>query len=134
MTITWFLVEGRSHIFDAHAWTAPGDDGYVGIAANYEMRWCIDDSMLLVNDFWNQGRFTDLPFPDTAGTPQSYQSYLAFTDGYFVSGHYVYFAIMTVDEAGNWSDISNIKQTYYQFVDITAPGVIVDFEVIINPR
>lgn len=109
-------------------WTAPGDDGNVGTAAQYEMRWCQDDSMLLINDFWNQNRIPpdSLPSPSIAGTIESITITID-----VLSGHYFYIAVMARDEANNWSGLSNIKEVYYEYIDVTAPNVIIDFEVIL---
>jgi hypothetical protein len=115
-------------------WTAPGDDGDVGIAAAYDMRWCSDDSMLLVNSFTSQNQIAGIPAPDTAGTSESFDTFLAFPEGYFNTGHTIYFCIRSVDEAGNWSENSNIKGVFYQHFDVTSPGIVIDLNVTITPR
>ena len=81
-------------------WTAPGDDGHVGTAAEYDIRFHAD-STTLVN--WTDAvQVNDEPAPDSAGTPQTY----TFTGLQSDSTYYV--ALRTRDEASNWSGLSNI--------------------------
>jgi len=81
-------------------WTAPGDDGLVGRASMYELRY----STLPISpaNFWLATKIPGLPLPGIAGTQQSFV-----VPGLFDSVGY-YLAIKTVDEAGNWSAISNV--------------------------
>ena len=81
-------------------WTAPGDDGNVGTAAEYDIRYAtypITDSNWMVAT-----QVADEPIPDTAGTTQSY----TFPDSLEGGTHYA--AIKTRDEAFNWSGLSNV--------------------------
>jgi len=85
-------------------WTAPGDDGMVGTASMYDIRYmeCSDtlsynwdDAIVIPND--------SLPIPSLAGTKDSVILNLGFkADTYYC------FAIKTADEVPNWSNISNI--------------------------
>ena len=81
-------------------WTAPGDDGWVGQATAYELRYAdspIDDTN------WHQAALAPLALsPATAGTAQIAQVFD------LVDGRRYFFAIRTVDDAGNWSAISNV--------------------------
>ncbi len=80
-------------------WTAAGDDGNVGTAAGYDLRYA---PYRLSESNWSTGtRVTDVPVPLPAGTEQS-----ATVDGLADNQTY-YFAIRAVDEAGNWSPVSN---------------------------
>ncbi len=80
-------------------WTAPGDDGVVGRASGYDLRsseWAIDEA--------NFASATSVATeaPDTAGTREC-----AIASGLHRCKIY-YFAMKTVDEAGNWSALSNV--------------------------
>ena len=79
-------------------WTAPGDDGDVGIASTYDIRW-FDQPITEAN--WEMCHvFTDVPVPDTAGTTQCF----TFERSLLPEGT-VYIGIKTADEIPNWSDI-----------------------------
>jgi hypothetical protein len=81
-------------------WTAPGDDGTVGIATQYDLRY--STSPITTANFTNATKVTTVPTPASAGTKQSVSvSGLAMNTLY-------YFAIKSVDERGNWSGLSNI--------------------------
>ena len=82
------------------AWTAPGDDGDVGTATQYEMRMSgspIDDA-----NWSGAAPVSGLPSPLVAGTRQS-----VVVPG-LTRGTIYYFAIRSADESGNWSGISNV--------------------------
>jgi len=85
-------------------WTAPGDDGNVGRAANYELRY--SESMVAAADtatWWSTATSAGaLPTPRTAGTQES------FTVAGLDSGKTYYFVIRAADEVPNWSGYSNI--------------------------
>lgn len=80
-------------------WTAPGDDGNIGTAKAYELRYL----NTRINDKnWDQATVVaNVPVPSPAGTPQS------FTITNLDPGRKLYLAIRAVDDAGNWSLISN---------------------------
>ena len=88
------------------AWTSPGDDGSVGTAYKYEMRYSVErpDTMAFDRWWWRATIFGPMPSPQVAGTPQTVQvpSYLVST----TLG--TYFVLRTTDEAGNISRYSNI--------------------------
>jgi hypothetical protein len=92
-------------------WTAPGDDGNIGTAQGYEMRMSlapIDESN------WSGATLVaGAPPPLPAGTTQ-----LMVARGLSYGTTY-YFAIKTVDDAGNWSPISNLVR--WDWVFDTAP-------------
>lgn len=95
------------------SWTAPGDDGNVGTATAYEIRM----SLAPINDTnWDAAApvTTDLPpAPRVAGTRQR-----SVVRG-LTRGTSYWFAIKTVDDAGNWSLISNVVR--WDWVVDTAP-------------
>jgi hypothetical protein len=83
-------------------WTAPGDDGNVGTAAYYELR--ISVSPLSAANFASGLIVPGTPDPLPAGTPQSYV-----VRG-LKRGTTYWLAMRTMDEAGNWSPISNVAR------------------------
>lgn len=99
-------------------WTAPGDDGSSGRAARYEMRFAtapIDAATFA------GGTEVTLPPPAMAG-----QSEFAIIDGLTAEATY-YFAIVTEDEAGNRSGLSNVLEvTTPPAPDLSAPAVVTD--------
>lgn len=81
-------------------WTAPGDDGEMGRASAYTIRWSYD---LIDVDNWNLANgLNDPPYPSAALTEQRHGVTL---DEPLRSRH---FALRTTDEAGNESDLSNV--------------------------
>ncbi len=81
------------------SWTAPGDDGGIGTAASYDVRF----SLLPIPDlaaFDSATQVAGEPSPSAAGTVETLEVNLA-------SGTY-YFAIRTTDEAANASGLSNV--------------------------
>src|SRR5262245_31372974 len=92
-------------------WTAPGDDGNVGSALAYEMRMSqtpIDESN------WSGAAVViGAPAPLPAGASQRMVA------RGLIYGTTYYFAIKSVDDAGNWSPISNLVR--WDWVLDTAP-------------
>lgn len=81
-------------------WTAPGDDGAIGTASSYEMR--ISTSPIDAGN-WNAATVaTGLPAPLPNGTRQGV------TIRGLTNGTPYYIAMRSVDDAGNWSAISNV--------------------------
>ncbi|MCD9025943.1 fibronectin type III domain-containing protein [Cohnella silvisoli] len=81
-------------------WTAPGDDGALGQAANYDVRF--STSPINAANWDNAVRAFGAPVPATAGTGQS------MTVQGLRPGTMYYFALKTRDEADQPSPISNI--------------------------
>jgi hypothetical protein len=104
-------------------WTAPGDDGNYGTAAQYDIRY---SSLPIDAANWTAAiQITGEPTPSPAGTVQSYM-----VRGLMPSTAY-YFAMKTVDDAGNWSALSNVvSETTEQPQDLIPPGTIADLRVI----
>ncbi len=98
-------------------WTAPGDDGSTGTASGYEVRFSTSE-INAAN--WNvASRVAVTLAPAEAGTPQTM----------IVTGlpdsTTCYLAMRTVDEAGNWSNLSNVVSgTTLIEVDTTAPAAV----------
>ncbi|MFN8586251.1 MAG: fibronectin type III domain-containing protein [Candidatus Eisenbacteria bacterium] len=83
-------------------WTAPGDDGTTGTAAQYDVRW--STSPINESNFGAATRVNGAPAPLAAGSTQSMD-----ITGLTPSTAY-WFAIKTADDQGNWSAISNLVQ------------------------
>jgi len=81
-------------------WTAPGDDGQVGAAAAYDLRFA---EMPISDETWDAATpVRDLPKPAGAGKREKIK-----VRG-LEPGRKYYFAVRAVDEAGNWSSLSNV--------------------------
>lgn len=88
-------------------WTAPGDDGQAGTATAYELR----SSTAPISDAnWSAATLvTGVPAPLPAGSSQrTVVRGLTFGTTY-------YFAIRAVDNAGNWSALSNVLRWDWNF-------------------
>jgi hypothetical protein len=82
------------------SWTAPGDDGNVGTAYCYSIRYSQEP---ITEENWDTlPEWEYPPLPEVAGTPQT-----AVITG-LIQEQIYYFAIKTMDEAGNWSELSNV--------------------------
>jgi hypothetical protein len=93
-------------------WTAPGDDGLVGRASAYDLRY--SDLPITAANFRQATPIGGLPLPAAAGTPES-----MVVSGLSDNGT-IYLAIESADEAGNWSGISNLlmRRTATASVDL----------------
>lgn len=80
-------------------WTAPGDDGNLGRATTYELRW--SSSPINNSNALRASRFLGLRPPSPAGQGDSMTVTLA------VTGAPSYLALRTAEEVGNWSSVSN---------------------------
>lgn len=81
-------------------WTAPGDDGRIGSANRYDVRY--SEATLTEDTFYLAQRAQTTPQPARAGTKQGIK-----ITGLEPSKRY-YFALKTSDESGNWSPMSNV--------------------------
>lgn len=81
-------------------WTAPGDDGNTGTATTYDVRY--STSPMDASNWDSATQATDEPTPQVAGSAETFMvSNLSSNTTY-------YFAIKGADEAGNWSELSNV--------------------------
>jgi len=80
-------------------WTAPGDNGHVGTASAYEIRYASSEIDSLA---WDAA--TTVPNPPT---PQEAGSTESFEVTNLHVGTYYCFAIKARDEVDNWSNVSN---------------------------
>ena len=105
-------------------WTAPGDDGTIGRAASYDIRYrtvAITGTDTL--SWWNAATLlTGEPVPSTVGS----------RDSMVVRGLQpvttYYFVIRTADEVPNWSGYSNVAVKTTSG-DVTPPAVIADLAI-----
>lgn|GEM_PF-651483 len=81
-------------------WTAPGDDGFIGQATYYDIRY----ATFVITDanFSTATETYGEPPPSMSGQPDS------FTVTGLANGTLYYFALKTADEDSNWSLISNV--------------------------
>jgi hypothetical protein len=81
-------------------WTAPGDDSLTGTATAYDLRYFT----IPINsaNFFSAFKVSSVPVPLVSGKTQN------ITVHGLNPGTWYYFAIRTVDDAGNWSVISNV--------------------------
>ncbi|NQT21788.1 MAG: discoidin domain-containing protein [Planctomycetes bacterium] len=108
--------------FEAHApieqdvvllWTAPGDDGYAGTAAGYDIRY--STSQITAPAVWNAATaITSEPDPQAAGAGQSMT--ISLSD--LPAGTRLYFGIRTTSQSGYESRLSDSP-----FVDTPEPMV-----------
>ena len=98
-------------------WTAPGDDGGVGTCECYELRWSTD-STALVEGFTGGVPGCNVFDPLPAGSTESH------TVAGLESETFYFFAVKAVDEAGNWSPLSNVLRVLTP--DSEAPDRIAD--------
>jgi chitodextrinase len=101
------------------AWTAPGDDGLVGQAAQYDLRY--STVPITAGNFAAATRWVGTPSPSVSGA----------ADSVMVSGllpyTLYYFAIKAADEVPNWSAISNVASaTTEPLPDVVPPAPILD--------
>jgi hypothetical protein len=93
------------------SWTSSGDDDRVGAATAYDMR--ISASPIDESNFESATPVSDLPTPALSGARQRV------TVRGLSRGTIYYFAIKSVDDAGNRSDLSNVLR--WDWIIDTAP-------------
>jgi len=98
-------------------WTAPGDDGSVGTAAQYDLRY--STSTITEANFGSATRWTSMPVPAAPGSQETVTvTGLQPNTGY-------YFAIKTADDVSNWSPMSNlVSRTTPPATDVIRPAPI----------
>lgn len=103
-------------------WTAPGDDSTYGRAAEYDLRYSFRSSQF-PSRFTTAERVPTQP-PNPPGTTEE----VVVAD--MPESTYVYFALRTRDEFGNWSLVSNVL-TSTPLVDVDGTVLRLDFS---NPQ
>jgi hypothetical protein len=101
-------------------WTAPGDDGLIGMATSYDLRWSTDPI-----DESNFDQATPVPAPPVPGLAGVAQLYMV--EG-LQAGTSFYFAIKTRDDAGNVSEIGTSQGSTFA-LDGRPPSPITDLSV-----
>ncbi len=97
-------------------WRAPGNDGVVGTATEYDLRYAVTE---ITEDAWGTAvRVSGLPAPMSPGTMEEVT-----VDGLETGGSY-FFALKAGDESGNWSELSNVVQGTAE--DVVPPGWVSD--------
>ncbi|TMJ97796.1 MAG: T9SS type A sorting domain-containing protein [Actinobacteria bacterium] len=103
LATTLVVVAARDSDAITLRWTAPGDDGMIGTATEYDLR--VSRDPITSTNFGLATRlFAGQIAPAPGGTVQSW----SFTG--LTSGVDYYFAIRTADDRGNWSPISNVAR------------------------
>lgn len=96
------------------SWTAPGDDSLTGTATSYDLRYAT--SPITIDNWSTATIVTSVPAPLPAGSSQTTTVHgLTYGTAY-------YFAIRSVDDAGNWSGLSNVVMWDWQ-LDLSPPTV-----------
>ncbi|WP_135550227.1 fibronectin type III domain-containing protein [Paenibacillus cymbidii] len=83
-------------------WNAPGDDGNVGTAYQYDIRYA--NAPITEANWSTAQKIESVPLPKVAGTSQS------FTVSGPTAGATIYAAMKTADDQGNLSALSNVAQ------------------------
>ncbi len=99
-------------------WTAPGDDGVMGTAASYDIRYSTSE---ISEATWDSAApVAGVPAPAASGTPQS------IVVGGLTMGTTYYFAIKTSDEVPNTSLLSNVAEGLTAVPDTFPPAAVTD--------
>jgi len=118
------LPENTRDIAVTFRWTAVGDDGAVGQADRYDLRYALDSTDL--TQHWSQAAIVrNLPRPAAAGSAEEFTTTLRLE-----LNRTCYFAIRAGDEAGNWAPISNVIA--YTPTDSSASTASIDFDAATN--
>ncbi|MDD5687550.1 MAG: fibronectin type III domain-containing protein [Elusimicrobia bacterium] len=100
------------------SWTAVGDDGNIGTASNYDIRYALTP---ITNSNWATAtQCSNEPIPQAVGTNQTY------TVKGLNSSTIYYFAIKAGDDVNNWSGISNIVNKETDPTDTIPPSTVND--------
>lgn len=99
-------------------WTAPGDDGTQGRVTAYSLRYA---AAPLIRENWDSAGVVPSPSVPKASGQTEEQDIFGLSDGTW------HFALKAVDDAGNWSGISNVVEA--EIADAIAPGRVSDLRV-----
>ncbi len=100
------------------SWTAPGDDGNLGTATEYDLRY---STAPISGSNWDIAtQAADEPIPLSPGSLQQ------MTIGHLSPATTYYFAVSTRDEIPNWSHPSNVLEAPTESPDTTPPAAILD--------
>ncbi len=105
-------------------WTAPGDDGTTGQATMYDLRY--STAPISADNFSSAARDHSIPSPLPSG----------FTESHTVTGLQAdtmyYFAMKSIDEAGNVADMSNVVMKATTALPCTPEYVCSDWSSCVN--
>lgn len=118
--ITSFAVTGNTSSTVGLTWSAPGDDGAVGTATSYDIRY--STSLITAANFDAASEVTGEPSPSAAGSTET------FTVTGLNPGTQYYFAIKAADEVPNWSTMSNVVSTTTG-AEQNAPAIVADLAI-----
>ncbi len=118
-----FLASSASPNSITLTWTAPGDDGDVGTAAEYDIRY--STSAITAANWSAATLVSGEPAPQATGSQES------FSVGNLDPGTIYYFAMKVADEVPNWSALSNVVNATTD-PEQDAPAPVADLEVV-NP-
>lgn len=96
-------------------WTAPGDDGSVGSASEYDIRW----AMSPISEA-NWAAASQLDGEPSPGAPGAQEIFLVSS---LQPNTQYYFAVKTGDDDGNWSSLSNVAVVLTPNEDTEAPQI-----------
>ena len=82
------------------SWTSPGDDGNIGNALQYDIRY--SSSVITEANWGSATQCIGEPSPQPSGNTES------FTVTGLSPGNTYYFSLKTADEVPNWSELSNV--------------------------
>lgn len=121
--VTDLAVEDQGMDYLALIWTAPGNDGGIGTASFYDIRYSTDP---ITAESWDTAlTATGETAPKPAGTTEG------FSLGGLQAGTAYHVALKTGDEAGNWSGVSNTTEgTTLPPPDTQPPAAVADLAVI----
>lgn len=97
-------------------WTAPGDDGVVGTAYRYDIRWSL--SPITSTNFTAAHAVSPVPRPTAPGTIQTC------TVSGLTPNQTYYLALKTYDEQFNGSPLSNVVVATVGLLDIVPPAAV----------
>lgn len=104
------IESGPTQITKTFGWTATGDDGVVGTAASYALKYARTSDSL--TNQWNRcTEVLGLPTPKIAGSVETFTTTMTLETGVTY-----YFGLKAVDETGNWSLLSNV-------ISLTPPDI-----------
>lgn len=102
----------------ALSWTAPGDDGMVGTAEAYDLRY--SQTTITSGNWGSAHSVSGEPAPLAPGTSQTFSVTQLTPDRHY------YFALVTTDDAGNTSALSNVAEAttarLYQRLTVSPDG------------
>jgi phosphodiesterase/alkaline phosphatase D-like protein len=111
-----FSASGATSMSVTLKWIAPGDDGKVGTASQYDIRY--STATITADNFSSAPKTASAPTPKIAGSAES------FVVTGLSAGTTYFFALKTADEVPNWAVISNVVSRATLGAAPTAPALI----------